>query len=112
MQDLLKEDNVFNDNEDVQKFNVSINQGVNAKPPINLNDLSHSFTPNNLQPPPFINLGDSSNYTTPMKGNKHPTRTTMPTFGNTKVKRKNTSIFMLIIKATNKHNKVIVDAMD
>jgi hypothetical protein len=77
-----------------------------------LNDFSHSSTPNNLQPPPFIDLGDSSNYTTLMKGNKHPTRTTMTTLGNIRVKRKKTSVFMLIIKATDKHNKVIIDAMD
>jgi len=112
MQDLLEEDNVPNDNENVQQFNVGTNQGANAKTPINLNDLSHSSTPNNLPPPPFIDLGDFSNYTTPMKGNKHPTRTTMTTIGNIGVKRKKTSVFMLIIKTTNKHNKVIIDAMD
>jgi hypothetical protein len=112
MQDLLEEDNVSNDNEDVQQFNVGTNQGTNAETPINLNDLSHSSTPNNLQPPPFIDLGDFSNYTTPMRGNKHPTKTTMITLGNIKVKRKKTLVFMLIIKATNKHNKVIVNAMD
>jgi len=70
MQDLLKKDNVPNDNEDAQQFNIVTNQGVNVETPINLNDLSHSSTSNNLQPPPFLDLGDFSNYTTFMKGKK------------------------------------------
>jgi hypothetical protein len=68
MQDLLKEDNVPNDNEDAQQFNIGSNQGVNVETPIN--DLSHSSTSNNLQPPPFLDLADFSNYTTFMKGKK------------------------------------------
>jgi hypothetical protein len=67
MQDLFEENNVPNDNEDAQQFYVDTNQGVDAETLINLNDLLHSSTPNNFQPPPFIYLGDSSNYTTPIE---------------------------------------------
>jgi hypothetical protein len=59
-----------------------------------------------------INLDNSSNFTTPMKSSKHPTHATMSTPKNTRVKRKQTSIFMPFIKATNKHSKILVKAME
>jgi hypothetical protein len=47
-----------------------------------------------------------------MKNNKHFVTTTMATLDNTRIKRKCTSIVMPIIEATNKHNKIIMEAMD
>jgi hypothetical protein len=47
-----------------------------------------------------------------MRSSKHPTLATMTTPKNTRVKGKQTSVFMPVIKATNKHSKILVKAME
>jgi hypothetical protein len=43
---------------------------------------------------------------------KHFVTTTMVTLDSTRIKRKCTSIVMPTIEATDKHNKIIMEAMD
>lgn len=50
-------------------MNTSINHEDNLENTINLDDISSSFVPNNLQHPGIINLGDSSNFTTLVRSN-------------------------------------------
>jgi hypothetical protein len=40
MQELLGEDDVFEDNQDVWQFNPNINHGINLRKVINLDDFS------------------------------------------------------------------------
>lgn len=47
-----------------------------------------------------------------MRSSKHPTLATMTTPRNTRFKTKQTSIFMPVIKATNKHSKILVKVME
>lgn len=78
----------------------SWNQSKNA---INLDDLS-KFLACIFQHFQIINLNDSSNFTTPMKDNNQPTFTMVTSLKSTKVKKKQTLVFMLIIKAIDEIN--------
>jgi hypothetical protein len=68
--------------------------------------------------PAFVNLGSDYDFIILVRANTNPTHgatNTCPTHATSttlEIKRKRSSMFMFVIEAYDKNNKVIVDAMD